>query len=657
MKRILIGLIAVAVLAAGGWFGFNLYVRHRVTSEVEAAFEQVRSGGGKASHGRIAFDLATRTLTIDDIAVERGAQTSVKIAGMKAAGVRQIDDTRVSAESIELSDTEIKYSSVMGETKLNAVYKVPQLSVRDFAGAVRIQGSLASDSLIDLYRFVLEQFVGITASSVVAPTISASVNPDTGKSASGGTEITYSGVTMLNINRGKVDAAKVDRTVHVVSLQQPGKSEKLTLELSNTTTDDFDATALAAALDPKRVNDDSYHRIYRQISAGPYVMTSAQGMRAQIDRFSINDIAVQPSKLQLIDIRALMKDHSTPPTPTETPQALEQFAVLFEGVRVGEVGVGKVSVSTPQGTANLNAIRYANGEIALEGLDAPSPQGQVRMERFALKSFSVPSLMRWAADLAKNVGRPPSPDQMLGLFGVLAGAEIKGVTAPFKNTKKLLTIDTLSLDWGQLVGSIPTKAHAVAKFVTPTDPSEPKQRPLVAAGIDKLAIDFDLGAAWTEPSNDFALAPATLDIGGIARAQARLALANVPRDVFSLDPAQVMGQAKQIDAGAIELSLRDNGVVDLVVAQFARTQNLSREAARGAIVEMIRTQGEQIAASNVDAKPAVDALASFVETSGQTLTIKLTPLGNVPLLQLMGALNNEPVVALAQFRIEASTGL
>jgi hypothetical protein len=279
------------------------------------------------------------------------------------------------------------------------------------------------------------------------------------------------------------------------------------------------------------------------------------------------------------------------------------------------------------------------------------------MERFALKSFSVPSLMRWAADLAKNVGRPPSPDQMLGLFGVLAGAEIKGVTAPFKNTKKLLTIDTLSLDWGQLVGSIPTKAHAVAKFVTPTDPSEPKQRPLVAAGIDKLAIDFDLGAAWTEPSNDFALAPATLDIGGIARAQARLALANVPRDVFSLDPAQVMGQAKQIDAGAIELSLRDNGVVDLVVAQFARTQNLSREAARGAIVEMIRTQGEQIAASNVDAKPAVDALASFVETSGQTLTIKLTPLGNVPLLQLMGALNNEPVVALAQFRIEASTGL
>ena len=33
MKRILIGLIVAAMLAAGGWFGFNLYVQHRATSE------------------------------------------------------------------------------------------------------------------------------------------------------------------------------------------------------------------------------------------------------------------------------------------------------------------------------------------------------------------------------------------------------------------------------------------------------------------------------------------------------------------------------------------------------------------------------------------------------------------------------------------------
>ena len=72
MKRILIGLIVAAVLAAGGWFGFNFYAQHRATSEVEAAFEQMRQQGGKASHGKIAFDLPTRTITIEDIAVTPG---------------------------------------------------------------------------------------------------------------------------------------------------------------------------------------------------------------------------------------------------------------------------------------------------------------------------------------------------------------------------------------------------------------------------------------------------------------------------------------------------------------------------------------------------------------------------------------------------------
>lgn len=335
---------------------------------------------------------------------------------------------------------------------------------------------------------------------------------------------------------------------------------------------------------------------------------------------------------------------------------MEKVANLYEGARVGKVTITDLSMDTPQGAAKLNVIRYSQGELALEGLDAPTPQGQFKMERFALKSFSVPNLMRWAAGLI-TPGRAPSPDQMLGLFGVLAGAEIKGVVAPFKTTKKLVTIDTLSLDWGQLVGSIPSKAHVVAKFVTPTDPSDPKQLPLFLSGIDKLAIDLDLGAAWTESSNSFALTPATLDIGGIAKAQLRMALNNVPREMFSTDPAQLMGQAARIEAGALEFSLRDNGGVDLAVTQFARTQNVNRDAARQALVESIKAKRELVASANPEAGAAVDAVASFIETPGQTLSIRLSPRAKAPLMQLMQLLQTDPQSALAQFRIEASTGL
>ncbi|MCK1300110.1 hypothetical protein IVB33_20380 [Bradyrhizobium sp. 24] len=654
MKRILIGLIVVAVVVAGGWFGFNLYVQHRTTAEVEAAFEQIRKQGGKASYGKIAFDLPTRTLTIEDIAVTPGKapQAQIRIAAIKGTGVRQIDETRFSADDINITGLEVTLDQI-GAAKLKVAYKLPQLVMRDYAGPVHADQVPADGSLVDLYRYVLGQYASVAASSLTAPTLTISF--DSGAAGSG--EVTYSGLAIQNLKHGKIDAMKSDRAVISVDVKQPGKPDKLTGELSNIIVNDFDASAILAALDPQTASDDSYRRVYRQVSTGPYALKSAQGMRVDIDGFTMEDIAVQPSKFRLAEIfAALPRDQSAPPTPAQARELLEKLAGVYEGLRIGKAEIGKMSVGTPQGTATVNAIRYRDGEFAVEGVDTPSPQGQFKMERFALKSFSTANLMRWAASLT-TPGRAPAPDQMLGLFGVLAGAEIKGVTAPFKTTKKLVMIDTLSLDWGQLVGSIPSKAHVVAKFVTPTDPSDPKQLPLIASGIDKLAVDLDLGAAWTEQSNSFVLTPATLDIGGIASAQLRIALGNVPREVFSADPAQLMGQAARIEAGTLEFSLRDSGVVDLVAAQFARMQNVSRDTARQALVESIKARREQVASANPDANAAVDAIARFVETPGQTLSIKLSPRAKAPLMQLMQLLQTDPQSALAQFRIEASTGL
>ncbi|MBW7968293.1 hypothetical protein [Bradyrhizobium sp. BR 10289] len=653
MKRVLIGLVVAAVLAAGGWFGFNLYVQHRATSEVEAAFERLRAGGSKASHGKVTFELSSRTLTVEDIAVDPGSQGHVKINAFKSTGVRRVDETRFAADSIEISGGEVAVDE-FGPAKLKVAYKIPQMTLRDYVGPLQIQSAPASGSFIDMYRFVLDQFARVTATSVTVPSVT--IDLDAGNKGGSG-EVIYSGLALQKLDSGKVDAMKMDRATFTINVPQPGKAERLTGEISAIVINDFDSTPILAALDPQTSGDDSYRRVYRQISTGPYLLKSAQGLRMDIDGFAMADIEVQPSKLHLLEIFAMLpQDNSAPPTPAQTRELMEKVAGFYEGLRIGKAEIGKISIGTPQGTGKINAIRYRQGEFAIEGVDAPSPQGQFKMERFALKAFNMPNLMRWASSLS-NPGQPPSPDQMVGLFRVLEGAEIKGVVSPFKNTRQLVTIDTISLNWGQLVGSIPSKANLVVKMVTPVDPSSPAQQALTMAGLDKLAIDLDLGAAWTESSGAFALTPTTIDLGNLARAQVRLALANVPRSVFSLDAAQAMAEAAQIETGAIELSLRDRGVVDLVVAQFSRMQNVSRDAARSAIVAMIRAQGEKVAATNLDAKAAADALADFVATSGQTLTIKLTPLGKVPVLQLMDVLNYEPIVALAQFRIEASTGL
>ena len=294
------------------------------------------------------------------------------------------------------------------------------------------------------------------------------------------------------------------------------------------------------------------------------------------------------------------------------------------------------------------------GELAVEGLDGNAPNGPFKVGRFALKALDVASLMRLAAQCA---GQKPSPEQALALFPLIEGVEIKGVTSPYKATGKPVNIDVFSLDWGQFVGTIPSKLRLVAKMAAPLDAADPQQQALVAAGIDRMAVDADLGAAWTETSRSFALEPVKLDMAGLLNASARVALDNVSREAFSTSAAESLGAAAQIETGTIELVVHDLGVIDLAVAQFARTRNVGRDEARKAILDSIQAQGDAIGVGNPDATALITAISQFIETPGQTLVIKLTPRAKAPALQLMQLLNTDPQSALAQFKIEASTGL
>jgi hypothetical protein len=659
MIKALTGLIAAIVVAVGGFFGFQFYTQHRITSEIDAAFEQICATGAKASHGPVSFDLRNRTVTIADIVGESIAQppVSIRIASLTASGVGQPDATRFSAESIEITGVEIGVA-MPASAGPNLTYQVPRITVKYYSGPARLQRLPASSSVIDVYRFALEQFADVTAASITAPSIAATMKFAAATPGDG--EVAYSGLVMNGIKDGKIASMKADGAVFTFNLQQAGKTEKLTGNLANFITDDIDVGAMAAMFDPRKANDDQYYRAYRRISAGPYILTSGEGLNLRIDGMTIDDVGLKPSRLQLPALLAMMPPAgAAPPTSAQAREMTEKVARLYEGVRFGNAEMRGLSLQTPQGPIKLSTMRFnfeggKIGELAFEGLDAHAPNGPVKLERFALKSLDISGLMRVSAQF---VAQKPSPNQALALLPLIEGVEVKDFTAPYKNTKKPINIGAINLNWGQFIGPIPSKLRLSAKMTAPLDTSDLGQKILVAAGLDSTAIDLDFGAAWTETSGAFVLEPVSLELGGLLKATARVSLANVPRGVFSISTTQAAAVAAQIEAGTLELTLRDLGGGDIAVAQYARAQNISRDAARSSLVDSIRAGGEKAAAANPDAAAAVDALARFVETPGQTLTIKLTPLGKVPALQLMQLLQTDPFVALAQFKIEASTGL
>jgi outer membrane receptor for monomeric catechols len=138
------------------------------------------------------------------------------------------------------------------------------------------------------------------------------------------------------------------------------------------------------------------------------------------------------------------------------------------------------------------------------------------------------------------------------------------------------------------------------------------------------------------------------DIAGESTAQPLNSIKIASLTASGVGPEPTRGSAEIVEAADMEISF--------VVAQSARSQNVRRDAARMAVLEAIKTGGEKAAAANPDARAAGEAIASFVDTPQQTLVIKLTPVGKLPALQLLQLLKTDPLLALAQFKVEASTG-
>jgi hypothetical protein len=655
MVKILIGLLTAAVVAVAGFFGFQFYTQRRIASEIDAAFEQIRAAGGTANHGKVSFDLLSRTVAVADIATESAVQPAIrlKIAGLTVSSASQPDPARFSADNIEAADVEIG-AGTTGAAGWQIDYKAPRVVIKNYSGPASLPQPPAGASAIEIYRFILERFAAASATSIETPSIAGIINMAPAMAAN----FTYTGSALRDIKDGKIATMQVERVNLTANMQQAGKSQKLTAEIANIVSHDFDAAAAAVVLNPQNANDDSYHRFYGQTTAGPYTVSSDQGMQMRIDGMSIEDVAVRPSRLQLPALLAMLPAAGAP-TPEQARALIDKIASIYGAIRIGKAEMRGLSVNTPQGPLTLTATRFnledgKIGEFAMEGMDGRTPKGPIKIGRFALKSFDIANLLRMSGQFS-NPAQKPTPDQLLGLLALLGGVEVRGVAVPFMDTGKMVNLDSFDLNWGQFVGPIPSRARLALKMTTPVDAKNPSMATLVATGIDTITTDDDLGAAWTEPSGAFVFDPVKLQIGGVMDASARISFNHVRRQLFSLIPQQAGAMAAQVEAGTIELTLHDIGGVDLAVKQYARAQNVSPDAARQAIVESIKTNSANTIAANPDAAVIVDALAAFIEQPGSTLTLKLTPRGAVQVIPLIQQAKADPPGALGQFQVEAST--
>jgi hypothetical protein len=404
MAKVLIGLLAAVVLTAAGFFGFEFYVQHRVAGEVDTAFAQLRASGGKASHGNVSFDLWHHTIVIADIAAESVAQppVSIKVASFTASGVRQQDPARFSADSIDIADIEVSAGMTILQAPGHISYKAPRITVKDYSGPARLAPPPASTSPIDLYRFALAQFAEIGAASVSLPNISYAI--DVSGATPLGADVTDSGCAIEGVRGGKIATMKCAGMAFTINTQQADKTDKFSGSVADLVAYDIDTTALAAVLDPQNVDDDSYHRAYRQVSVGAYTVDPGRASPLHVEGITIDDVGLRPSGLQVQSILAMMPPPGSVPTPAQTRDMMEKMAGFYEGIHIGNAEIRGMAADTPGGPFKLAAIRYSmengKGDFVIEGLDGQLPNGPLKVERFALKSLNSANFLRLSAQYA-----------------------------------------------------------------------------------------------------------------------------------------------------------------------------------------------------------------------------------------------------------------
>jgi hypothetical protein len=662
MRKVYVALVVAVIIGVGSYFGVVYWTQHAATREVEAALDGWAKSIGSATHGRIEFNLWSRTLKVSDIVVQAkgGPVPKVTVTQVIASGIGLSGKaSRVEIVGLETSEP------VPGQQGLRLEQKAPSIVLTDFSARPFTPAKVAS--MFDMSRLWLEQFSSITATSIEVPSLTVTLKAPEGSPATS-VEYKYTNLVVKDARGGRFAEATVDG----VALRSGfgGPLTEMTGEIGKSSILDGDVGPLLAVLDPSRPRSDEYQRVYRQMTLGPYTVSMGNIMTMRIDGAVAEDIGLRSSKLKLDDL-AFIADVVSMPTPPQSPAQMgilmDKVASFYEGIHVGKFDAKGFSFSGGAAgevfkLAALRVDKLENGrfrELSMDGFNVRPPMGEpLVMGRVAFKELDIAKMLRVIPQLAGPRGQPPSPEQITALLSLMQGIELKDIQVPDPKTRRLIKVDAFDVSWGQFVDGVPTRSRVTFKFAMPLNAvdTEPFVKALTGAGIASLDMAVDLGSDWTEATQTMKLEPGLVEVGRVFSLSLEGSLKNVVRDALSLDPMKAMGALFVVEVGGMQLRVTDLGLVDLLATETARQKGAPPETGRALILESIAASKLALADGGPDVEKLFQGLERFVQGKGETLTVKITPKGRVGALDLMEAAKVSPGAAFAKFDIEVTSG-
>jgi hypothetical protein len=665
MRKILVAILVLAVIAVGGYFGVNAYAQNEAERQVATIFQNIEASGIKARHGPVAFDLMSRGVTVSDIALtyEDGTSTTT-IGRITAAGLGQVGANRVKADRVEIAD--FSYDGpIMAGSEIKVNYRVPLIAVAQYDGPTQITVS-GSDAGQVARAFIL----AAAAKRITLPSMTTVMTIGTDKNAI--RQETTSGITVLDeLSRGKVARATFEpSTLSSTGPEQhtySGKMGKISAEA-------IDLAASLGLFEPQSEGGGGkFQPILGVVTIDSFTRDYSDGRHRQTGTMSVSDLSVKASRLRISELMTLdgqlleRERRGQKPDLAELSDGSQVVADVIDAIQFTSFDYSDIENTDANGAKTslkkLSIGKTVDGRIesfVLDGLAITMPDiNPVKIDRFAIDGLKFGQMMRFGAALFDRGFAPASTRaERLQPLQFLDGIEIGGLEAAIgPSPDDVVKVDTFQLSWGNFIGPLPSKTAATIRMSGPIDQLSEKElfSLLAENGATRANLAFDGGMNWNEADKTITAAPLFVEVDNAFSASAKVTLTGVDKaSFFSADQAEALKGALASNLGSVDITLSDAGIYAMKLKQVAEDQGATPEAVQQMTVGIAQIFAQQLISERPELERPAAAIIDFLSAPKGRLVLKITPKTSLPLITVVQAANNDVMSLLDEVNIEAT---
>lgn len=685
-KPLVIGIVAVLVLGAGGYAGVQYWAQHKARAVIDEALANVRATGAKASLGSSAVSVKDRSLTLGDLSVTSAdGALSLTVSRLAARGMGTPQDGRITADTVELENVTITRTGGPGGARL--VETLPHVAIERYAGPLVVTptaGNAADLVAASPVVLALRQLAGVDAARIDVPhavtrKIAGKDDPLPGRAR----ELTLDGIAATDVRSGRIarfsiarlaaegqptDPAKADAGAAAPGKAGSGQADSGTgaddaadaddgslprVEVSAILARDIDITPLLAT-----PADGGLKPVLGALETGAFTVEQQDDIRTEGASLKLTSVALKPAAITAARLDALDALSADEPPANPAPLLAEADALL-RGIAFANFEVRDMRTIEPVGggRAALFALNKFEGgvlsELRFEGVEGDSDGRTVKFGSISLTGLDLPRLLALA-----HASDPTRPDVALGGFRVLTGVTLAGIEVPADTTGDKpadpIRIGRAGLTWGDFPdasGVVPGRIRFELTDVTgPIDAEDGEPfNTLAAAGLKEATFSLALGAVYDPATSSISLSPAEVEVKDAFRTAFTARLDNLPLSALASEEA-LTAAMPGVNIGPLGLTITDHGLASLMLQRLAEAEGVSPDEYRAHLLDLLN-QGIAAAASGAPEAAAVgEAIARFIRDP-KTLEITATPKGRVPLLAFINS--DDPTAPLQLFSFTA----